>query len=268
MKIFTLLTTLILTLNCLYAQDNVKPEMVLVEGGTFKMGNDFTANADERPAHQITLNSFYMSKKEINNEQYTAFCLAIGKKKPMGENDEAVIGIKWSDAVMYCNWLSSLENFDPAYTIRRDSGKVRVTLNPDKNGYRLPTEAEWEYAAKGGKKSKHYAYSGSNVPSEIAWFISNASNKRHKTGLKKPNELGLYDMTGNILEWCYDWYGDEYYKSSEASNPIGPTNGVNRVCRGGNFMCRSEVLRNSKRFSINPDDENGLTGIRLVRNAN
>ncbi len=266
MRFFTFLTILLLTFSYSYSQSTSKPDMILLEGGTFRMGNDFTTNNDERPAHKVTVNPFYIGKHEVTNEQYGLFCLARGIKVPVGEKKQSVVNISWNDAVMYCNWLSSQEDLEPAYTIKRDSNKFIVVFNTSATGYRLPTEAEWEFAARGGLNSKHNAYSGSNVPDEVAWYINNAGNKQHTPGQKKPNELGLFDMTGNVMEWCYDWYNDKYYEKSEAENPIGPNSGVNRTCRGGNYMCRSEVLRNTKRFYLEPKNSGGLTGIRLVRN--
>lgn len=266
MKLFTFLAALVLMFDFALGQNNLKPEMIIVEGGTFRMGNDYSSNPDERPEHKVTLSSFYISKNEVTNRQYNRFCRVTGKKEPKGADDQAVVNISWYDAVMYCNWLSTTENLDKSYSITRDSNMFIVEFDPSASGYRLPTEAEWEYAAKGGNRSKFYAYSGSNVPDDVAWFINNAGNKQHPSGVKKPNELGIYDMTGNVMEWCYDWYGEKYYEESPEDNPTGPGSGINRVCRGGNYMCRSEVLRNTKRFYLEPNNEDGLAGIRLVKN--
>jgi formylglycine-generating enzyme required for sulfatase activity len=266
MKLITFLSALLFISGFALAQDDLKPEMLLVEGGTFRMGNDYSSSSDERPEHKVTLSSFYMSKYEITIAQYNRFCRVTGKKEPKGEPEQAVVNVNWYDAVMYCNWLSTTQNLDKAYSITRDSNRFVVEFDQSANGFRLPTEAEWEYAAKGGNKSKFYAYSGSNVPDEVAWFITNASNKQRPVGEKKPNELGLYDMTGNVMEWCFDWYDENYYQSSPEDNPTGPESGIDKVCRGGNYMCRPDVLRNTKRFYLDPTSEDGLAGIRLVRN--
>jgi formylglycine-generating enzyme required for sulfatase activity len=141
-----------------------------------------------------------------------------------------------------------------------------VTFNEKANGYRLPSEAEWEYAARGGVKTKYFAFSGGNEVDEVGWSINNSGNRAHDVGLKKPNELGLYDLTGNAMEWCYDWYRDNYYEKREENNPLGPKSGVAKVCRGGNFMCRADLLRNTRRFNLEKNSSEGLAGIRLVKN--
>jgi len=170
-------------------------------------------------------------------------------------------------AVMFCNWLSGQSELDNAYVIQRDSSKFTVTLDVTKSGYRLPTEAEWEYAARGGNKKKPYAYSGSNIADDVAWNIfNNKGNIPNKVGQKKPNDLGIYDMTGNALEWCNDWYSPTYYSMKENKNPTGPATGTKKVCRGGNFLCRNEVLRNTKRFALEPKNKDGLAGIRVAKN--
>lgn len=265
MKLITFLTALLFITGFATAQSDLAPEMIPVEGGTFRMGNDYSSSSDERPEHKVTLASFYISKYEVTNAQYKRFCRVTGKKEPKGENEQAVVNVNWYDAAMYCNWLSSTQNFDKAYDIARDSTRYTVDIIDGADGFRLPTEAEWEYAAKGGNKSKFYAYSGSNIPDDVAWFITNSSNKQRPVGLKKANELGIFDMTGNVMEWCFDWYDENYYKESAEDNPIGPDSGIDKVCRGGNYMCRPDVLRNTKRFYLDPTSEDGLAGIRLVR---
>ena len=128
--------------------------------------------------------------------------------------------------------------------------------------FRLPTEAEWEYAARGGNKSKGYKYSGSNTLDNVAWYTNNSSSKTHPVGQKQPNELGLYDMSGNVWEWCQDWYGS--YSSSSQTNPTGPSSGSYRVLRGGSWYHFARICRVSYRLNSDPDDRYNLNGFRLV----
>lgn len=266
MRILFFLTTVFAFVNLSFAQKDQGPEMLLIEGGDYYMGNDYSVNSDERPEHKVTLSSFFMAKFEVTVEEYAKFSRMTGHKAPEGEANAPVNNITWEDAVMYCNWLSRASGYDKCYDLRRDSNRFTVTYIPNSNGYRLPTEAEWEYAARGGMKSKTFAYSGSHDLDEVAWYISNAGNASKEVGQKKPNELGLYDMTGNAMEWCYDWYLSNYYESSAAENPTGPNTSVSKVCRGGNYMCQPDVLRLTKRFNLEPAAKEGLAGIRLVRN--
>jgi len=264
MKFYTYLIALLFITNMAFAQEN-KPEMILIEGGTYIMGNDNSPNSDERPEHKVTLNSFYMGKFEVTIGQYSNFCRSAGIAIPDGQDDVPITNLSWENAVMYCNWLSKVNALDKCYDIKRDSNKFIVTYRHESNGYRLPTEAEWEYAAVGGVKSKSYSYSGSYEVNEVGWSISNSGNRAHAVGEKKPNELGLYDMSGNAMEWCFDWYKDDYYSKSEENNPLGAKRGISKVCRGGNYMCKSNVLRNNRRFNLEQNAEEGLAGIRLVR---
>lgn len=274
MKILTFLFAFLFAATITFSQ-NEGPEMVLVTGGSFIMGNDYSANMDEKPEYEVTLNDFYIGKYEVTNEEYSRFCKLIGTTPPSGKPRDPVENITWKSAVMYCNWLSSTQRLKKYYIIKRDTagaskGSENITVDIDKtaNGFRLPTEAEWEYAARGGAKSKFFAYSGSNNADDVAWFMGNAQNRVHEVGEgKEPNELGLYDMTGNCIEWCWDYYDKDFYKNSPKDNPTGPPKGNSRVCRGGNYICQSDVLRNTKRFNLDEGKEDGLTGIRLVKAA-
>ena len=245
-----------------YTQEN----FVLVEGGKFWMGNDYSHNADEKPEHEVTISSFYMSKYEVTVQEYYEFQSIRGGLYPDGNMDTPIRNIKWIDAVMYCNYLSSGYGLEKYYSIKRKNGNLTVNINQKSNGFRLPTEAEWEFATKGGGKSKYYAYSGSSDIDEVAWYRKNSKNTIHIVGLKKCNELGIYDMSGNVSEWCYDWYEPKYYQTSPAENPAGPSSGISKVCRGGNYMCRPDVLRNSRRFNLDKSSNEGLAGIRLIKN--
>jgi len=245
------------------------PEMVMVEGGEFDMGNDYSGPDDEKPEHTVTLDDFYMSVYEITFEEYDLFCDAVGYDKSddggFGRGKLPVMNISWDDAVFYCNWLSSRNGYDKAYKIKNDSTGVFVTVDFTANGYRLPTEAEWEYAARGGSKTKGFAYCGSNDPKEIAWYNVTSDGKPHEVGGKTSNELGIYDMSGNVWEWCWDYYDKNYYSESEANNPTGPEKGTGRIYRGGNFSTKLDFIRTTKRFSLPQTMESGMIGIRLVR---
>jgi len=178
----------------------------------------------EKPVHSITVSDFNISKTEVTFEQYDVFCDATGSDKPddegWGRGDRPVINVSWYDAVAFCGWMKSA------------TGKT----------YRLPTEAEWEYAARGGNKSKGYEYSGSNDFDAVGWAEDNSGDKTHPVAQKQPNELGLYDMSGNVREWCSDWYDEDYYSSSPQTDPQGPIRGSSRVKRGGDYdyisLCR------------------------------
>jgi formylglycine-generating enzyme len=246
-----------------------KMELVAVEGGTFFMGNDYSVNQDEAPEHKVTLNSFYIGKYEVTFEEFDRFCSATGWEKPddakLGRDKNPVMNISWEAAVMFCNWLSRTEGFDRVYTIKRDTNSTTVTCDWNANGYRLPTEAEWEYAAKGGNQSKGYAFSGSNNPEEVAWYFANSGGRPQPVGLKKPNELGIFDMTGNVREWCWDIYDKDYYKKSPENNPTGPTTGLRRVYRGGAWNFKIDFLRITSREFMGPSKNYGNVGFRVVR---
>lgn len=236
-------------------------DMVLVQGGTFMMGSS-TGRSDEKPVHQVTLSSFMMGKYEVTQEQY---------QKVIGNNpsnfnsgsDAArrpVEKVNWYDTVAFCNKLSDLEGYQRVYTI---SG-TDVRADVSKNGYRLPTEAEWEYAARGGSQSRGYIYSGSNDVDSVAWYDSNSGNMTHAVGTKAPNELGLYDMTGNVFEWCWDLYRN-IYESGTQRDPVGASSGEERVLRNGGWYSGSKYLRSTIRFGSYPDDRVGENGFRVVR---
>jgi len=215
-----------------------------------------------RPAHKVTLTySFYMNKYEVTFDEYDAFCEATGRTKPYdsgwGRGKRPVINVSWNDATAYCNRLSEMENLPKAYYENGsflDKDGIKTTDPSRVVGYRLPTEAEWEYAARGGKVSKGFRYSGSNNADEVAWYSHNSGDellegplsgevnlkaitknncRSHEVGTKAPNELGLYDMSGNAWELCSDWYYE--YSDLEQANPYNDS-GSFMVFRGGSWF--------------------------------
>ena len=173
--------------------------------------------------------------------------------------------VSWLEAVEYCNKRSQREGLTSAYTISGSGNNRTVTWNRSANGYRLPTEAEWEYAARGGNGSPgNYTYSGSNNADEVAWHSGNSGSKTQNVGSKKSNGLGLYDMSGNVYEWCWDWYGS--YSSVAQTDPTGASSGSYRVGRGGSWGFSAEFARSAGRIDFFPDFRYYYLGFRLVRN--
>ncbi|MDP8211053.1 MAG: SUMF1/EgtB/PvdO family nonheme iron enzyme, partial [Candidatus Stygibacter australis] len=234
--------------------------MVFVEGGTFQMGSS-SGDDDEKPVHSVTVSDFYIGKYEVTQGEYEA---VMGKNpsnfKDSGK-DAPVEQVSWYDAVEYCNKLSDQEGLDRCYS---GSGE-NIKCDFDANGYRLPTEAEWEYAALGGNKSKGYKYSGSNGLKQVAWYKDNSGSKTHSAGGKQANELGVYDMSGNVWEWCWDWKGD--YSSGLQNNPRGSSSGSSRVFRGGCWSSYASYCRTAYRYIISPGYSFSYLGFRVVRSS-
>ena len=217
-------------------------EMVYVEGGTFDMGatteQGSDAESDEKPVHSVTLDGYYIGKCEVTQELWEAV---------MGSNpshfkgaQNPVENVSWNDCQEFISMLNSL------------TGRT----------FRLPTEAEWEYAARGGNQSRHYKYSGSNNIFDVAWHDGDSGDKTHAVGTKTANELGIYDMSGNVIEWCSDWYGD--YRRRAQTNPQGPSSGSARVLRGGSWGGDARSCRVSFRNYGGPGGSFHAIGLRLV----
>jgi formylglycine-generating enzyme required for sulfatase activity len=249
--------------------------MVFIPGGTFLMGDVMgdSVSKDELPIHDVTLDSFYMSKYTVTFEEYDIFCDSIGYQKPddegWGRGKRPVINVNWFDALYYCNWRSKNEGFEEIY---KNIGPY-VTANWLANGYRLPTEAEWEYAALGGGKRVRFGngkdvanpdemnYNGSETDINYA-IIGKFRQKTVPVGSFAPNPLGLYDMSGNVWEWCWDWYNE--YSPIAQNNPNGVENGMFRVLRGGSWGNYAEGCRSAHRYGGFPDNRYYSTGFRLV----
>ena len=232
------------------------------------MGNAESIHYDESPAHLVTLNDFYIGQFEVSIEEYTGFCKTAGFDLPQGELNMPATNVSWYEAVLYCNWLSRLNHLEKYYIIIRDEKKktFKVDYKKTANGYRLPTEAEWEYAARGGVNLRNFAYSGGNIAGEVAWYMDTGKTLQ-PVGEKYANDLELYDMSGNCQEWCFDVYNEKYYESSPKENPICEDfAGSVRVSRGGNFNGHEETLRITKRFYNSPDFKDATLGFRVARN--
>ena len=220
---------------------------ILVEGGKFRMGNDNGLSPDESPEHEVTLDSYYISATEVTFDQYDRFCTETNRPKAKdngwGRGAMPLINVNWNDAYEYCQWASKATG---------------TTIH-------LPTEAEWEFAARGGRKSHGYKFSGGNQVNEVGWYSENSDRKTHRVGGKVPNELGIYDMTGNVWEWCSDWYSDEYYSDSPQKNPQGPESGQYHVLRGGSWLNSETYIHLTTRSSLRSDYISVSNGFRVVK---
>lgn len=231
-----------------FTANGVSFTMMSVEGGEFTMGatSEQTGYAsDELPTHRVTLSSYMIGETEVTQELWQA---VMGYKPTSGGN-------QWSSSY-------GLGAQYPAYYISWNDVQEFITKLNSITGetFRMPTEAEWEYAARGGNKSKGYLYSGSNTIGDVAWYTSNSGTHAVKT--KSPNELGLYDMSGNVWEWCSDWYGS--YSSNAQTDPTGPSTGSYRVNRGGGWCFKVTYFRVASRYGYTPSSRTYAIGFRLA----
>ncbi|NNM67176.1 MAG: formylglycine-generating enzyme family protein [Spirochaetales bacterium] len=220
--------------------------MVKVSGGDFAMSGKIGT----------TVSAFSLGKTPVTQAQF---------QKVMGFNPSHFKGatlpvenVSWYDAVIFCNKLSELEELTPAYVL---NGRT-VTWNRQANGYRLPTEAEYEFAARGGTLTQKTLFPGSNAPDEVAWYKDNSKNTTHPVGTKKPNELGLSDMSGNVWEWCWDWYSETL---AGGNDPAGPRLGSLRVLKGGSWETPVTYLNLNNRSNAFPWDQDASIGFRVAR---
>lgn len=224
--------------------NEIVANMVKIDGGTFKMGVDEAVDDkawdDEKPQHEVTLSSFYLCKYEVTQRQWQAI---MGKNPAYfkGEN-RPVECVSWDNCQEFIKRLNALTG----------------------RNFRLPTEAEWEYAARGGNKGRGFVYSGSKNIDGVAWYAKNSGAQSHDVGTREANELGLYDMTGNVQEWCSDWYGP--YKDEAQADPQGPGNTNHKVYRGGSWNDNARFCRVSARdnWYAGPSGRFAFVGFRLA----
>ena len=297
----TALVMLITTMSC--DKKTTEPtisagKMIHVPGGTFTMGNtrgvvDNFGNEydDELPTHSVTLRPFYLGKYLVTQTEYTKYMQPSEPwraKYGLGKNYPAY-NVSWYAAIKYCNLRSLAEGLTPCYTIAgstnpADWGEVPTDYDhPDidtwdevicdfhASGYRLPTEAEWEYAARGATNNPDYLYSGSDDPDAVAWYGNEDETGwgSSSVGSKAPNRLKIYDMSGNVKEWCWDWYGRRYYSNSPEDNPTGASQAESwgRVARGGCWIYNAKSCRVSIRSNNNPYYSAPINGFRLCRST-
>ncbi len=222
--------------------DGVSLTMIGVEPGSFMMGSE-NGDGDETPVHRVTLTKpYYLGETEVTQPQWRA---VMGNNPSLFQvGNRPVENVSWFDAMAFCSKLN-------------DAG-----LAPSGWKFTLPTEAQWEYAARGGNRSKGYTYSGSNDVDDVAWYINNSGLATHEVRQKQANELGLYDMSGNVYEWCLDWYGD--YSSGAVTDPQGLDSGSRRVLRGGSLNYNAQNCRSAYRLSGAPDYRGSNGGFRLA----
>lgn len=225
-----------------YTVNGVNFKMIVVPGGTFLMGatsEQHSSYSDEKPVHDVTLSNYCIGETEVTQ----ALWKAVMGNKPSefsGGDKLPVENVSWDDCQAFIKKLNELTGAN----------------------FRLPTEAEWEYAARGGNKSRKTQYSGSSNIDDVAWYDANSGSKTHAVKTKQPNELGLYDMSGNVWEWCQDWYGS--YSSGTVTNPQGPSSGTYRVHRGGGWSSIAEYCRSANRHSGKPTYRYNCVGLRLA----
>jgi len=281
--------TLPVTRGDVFTETNTEMEFIFVKGGCYRMGNTFKSREDkslsdhqiyledfapaiyEEPVHEVCVSDFYLGKYEVTNREYRQFTLETGSHLPEWEENEGnesaytgiskhyaplgdaltaddhpVVGISWHDAAAFTEWLS------------QKTGRT----------FRLPTEAQWEFAARSGGKNEKWA--GTNDLSSLpkyAWLGDNAKDKTQAVGKKLPNGLGFYDMSGNVWEWCQDWYEDHYYGSSPRNNPQGPPVGTTRVLRGGSWISIPATVRAANRDWGYPSSRTSIYGFRVAMPA-
>ena len=252
-------------------------DLILVEKGAFMMGDIWGVGAsDEKPTHKVIFDyDFYIGKYEVTLSEYSLFLEAKGQTRASETvapemKELPVTNVTWWDAIAYCNWLSEKEGLAVAYRLLGEpeegqlldsEGKITTDV-ANVVGYRLPTEAEWEFAARGGILSRGFIYSGSDDPDQVAWHPSNSGGEAQDVGKKVPNELGIFDMSGNVWEWCSDWHA--LYSDSERINPY-VSSGILKPVRGASFGDEVTCSRVSYRGYVYPDNANDFFGFRVCR---
>ena len=248
---------------------------VFISGSTFKMGA-INRPYNEFPIHTVRVDDFWISKYEVTVKEWKKYCKAVNKEMPVpigiefeninmtdywnSKENNPITNVSWLEAVEYTNWYSQQMGVAQSYRIN----DATVEWDRNSNGFRLPTEAEWELAARGSLKSNNLPFAGSNVESEVGWSNANSDDKTHPVGLKKANEANLFDMTGNVWEWCFDWYDEYYYKNSEKENPSGIVSGTMKSIRGGSWLSNDNKITVRKGKTIKTKSTE--IGFRLAHN--
>jgi len=263
-------------------------QLVLIPGGVFKMGSD-AAYSGERPIHTVEISTFFMDKYPLTNRDFCGLLNSAGNhleggvhwieikaakwcgitggpvpgsfKLKSGYENIPVVRVSWYGAVAYCNWLSKQEGLEPCYG-PKDSRGDDPSVWRTKNGYRLPTEAEWEYACRAGTTTAYYW--GDDMNDDYCWYLINSRDNLHRAGEKTPNSFGLYDMSGNVSEWCSDWYGP--YSEETQKDPAGPEEGQARVPRGGGCGSEATYCRSASRSCSWPTVRYEYLGFRIAKN--
>ncbi len=288
----TLLVTFLLSQTPIFSQK--PPALAYLPGGPFLMG-DSLHDADERPVHQVQISPFFIGKYEVTVREFGTFVAATGYRTDAERGDGSyawdgtgwnkkaaanwrcdesarplpdaalnhpVAHVSWLDVAQYCNWLSRRDTLLPVYAIQGDT----VTANLAASGYRLPTEAEWEYTAGSGFQVKKWPYAGSADLKNIAWFSNNSARRLHNVGQKAANEAGIFDLCGNVWEWCHDWYTPRAYVAvRNATDSGGPLIGSLRALRGGSMSNNPSHCRIANRSSRYPDYRDCNVGFRVAR---
>jgi formylglycine-generating enzyme required for sulfatase activity len=238
-------------------------EMVLIPAGSFRMGSE-GEKADEAPVHEVRVDAFYMDTCEITQQQYGQ--LVIDNPSHFKGPKHPVEQVSWAAAAAYCNARSRAEGLEPCYD------EETVECNFQAAGYRLPTEAEWEYACRAGSETAYYFGDETGELGNHAWYEGNSEETTHPVAQRKPNEWGLYDMHGNVAEWCNDMYGPRYYHESPGENPRGPADGEEFILRGGAWNSPGDECRSAYRLGDDPGFQDPCfqgdhIGFRCVRRA-
>lgn len=244
--------------------------LVDVPSGTVNIGDTHGIGSfDERPVHEVNITGFLMGRYPVTNAE---FLLVMGFEPSDFEGvDRPVENVSWYDAIEFCNRLSIMSSLTPVYSVYGSTNPdnwekpFEPEVDWDADGYRLPTEAEWEYAARAAKKEPDFRYPGSNDLGTVAWYQGNTANRTLPVGRRQSNQLGLYDMAGNVWEWCWDWYSGSYYSVSPGDNPSGPAEGTVKVRRGGSWNSTAASCRTSNRSAVFPSVKSNRIGFRVVR---
>lgn len=274
-------------------KDEIDSQMIHVVGSIFRKGDEFkVGEEDESPSHMVEVSSFLMSSFEVTQGEYQAYCMARGIERKFDplKTDYPIDSVSWYAAIEYCNWLSLQHGFSPVYSIDKrrkdirnsslqDKLKWKIAIYPKGTGYRLPTESEWEFAAR--SRGKHYIWTGTRKAKEVAQFANYRDTSLLTTdsllnvspvGSLASNEIGLFDMSGNVAEWCWDWYNEKHYANGKKTNDVpsmdkGPRRGKFRVAKGGAWNDPLENIRVSNRIPLTADHRFNTIGFRLVRSV-